>query len=440
MESWELLDTDDSDIIILPQQPTLLPCKRSKPNSRFTTPFKPCSSQPSQSSHPKTQSQNPAPSSSIIPGPAGTIQAAMHRKAVINQNKDPHENNNATSTQEFLMRAVQEDGSNADNDGDFKMNSWLCAMEFIGQEKNNFLIASSLGSIKKCRKSVERLPLVVAIVKSCTPNGLGDLIATLKDTSGTIGANIHRKVLTESEFGKDIAVGATLILHKVAVFSPSPSAYYLNITLNNVLKVISQESGPPSSDTCVASQVRCVASQVRGVASITGMIRKPAFVRLGTAETTTDEDVSEYMKTKGSVGGETLPEEHIPLSGRFSITTNGSSHQRSVEEVKHLVRKGVTKEATIEQSKGDDNGKDQIMTDYDMQPEGIPSGIMDCSRNGTQHAFSAAKPTDNLLDDSEIDRTSGVTKERPQMISKTILPQWTDEQLDELFADGVDDW
>lgn len=89
-----------------------------------------------------------------------------------------------------------------------------------------------------------------------------------------MGASIHRKVLLDEEFGKIISVGAVLVLKKVsfsfyihhisihamnindakhgtlsnyyyyyfyffqvAVFAPSRSAYYLNITLNNVVKV-----------------------------------------------------------------------------------------------------------------------------------------------------------------------------------------------------------
>jgi hypothetical protein len=59
----------------------------------------------------------------------------------------------------------------------------------------------------------------VAIVKTCTPNGLGDVMVTLKDPTGTIDASVHRKVISESEFGRDIRVGAVVILKQVCCFS-----------------------------------------------------------------------------------------------------------------------------------------------------------------------------------------------------------------------------
>lgn len=67
-----------------------------------------------------------------------------------------------------------------------------------------------------------------------------------QDPTGSVGASIHRKVFTEGGFRKDITVGSVLLLQKVAVFSPNGSTCYLNITLSNILKVFSKDSGPPS--------------------------------------------------------------------------------------------------------------------------------------------------------------------------------------------------
>ncbi|KAM0037555.1 putative recombination protein [Helianthus debilis subsp. tardiflorus] len=78
---------------------------------------------------------------------------------------------------------------------------------------------------------------VVAVIKSCTPNGLGDMTVTLKDPTGTVSGTIHHKVLTEGDFRKGTCVGSVLILHKVSVFSPSRSTYYINITKRNLVKV-----------------------------------------------------------------------------------------------------------------------------------------------------------------------------------------------------------
>ncbi|GKB80678.1 reverse transcriptase domain-containing protein [Tanacetum coccineum] len=51
-----------------------------------------------------------------------------------------------------------------------------------------------------------KLDQVVAIVKSCSSNLLGDLTVTIKDLSGTIPGIVHHKVIGEGGYGKDITV------------------------------------------------------------------------------------------------------------------------------------------------------------------------------------------------------------------------------------------
>nr|GEW23332.1 hypothetical protein [Tanacetum cinerariifolium] len=78
---------------------------------------------------------------------------------------------------------------------------------------------------------------IVGIVKSCSPNMLGDLNVTMKDLSGTIPGTIHHKVIGKGGYGKDITVGAAMILTNVSVFSPTSSKHYLNITMRNAVEV-----------------------------------------------------------------------------------------------------------------------------------------------------------------------------------------------------------
>ncbi|GJT11387.1 reverse transcriptase domain-containing protein [Tanacetum coccineum] len=69
-----------------------------------------------------------------------------------------------------------------------------------------------LGDMKKyCIKG--KLELVVGVVKSCTPNSLGDMTVTLKDPTGTMG-----------------------------VWTPKPSQHYLNITIRNIVKVFDKDT------------------------------------------------------------------------------------------------------------------------------------------------------------------------------------------------------
>ncbi|GJT21132.1 transposase, MuDR, MULE transposase domain protein [Tanacetum coccineum] len=86
-------------------------------------------------------------------------------------------------------------------------------------------------------RSIGILTTMVAIVKSCSPNALGDLNVTLKDLSGTVPGTIHYKVLDVGSYEKDITVGAVMILVNVSVFTPKLSKHYLNITKRNVIEV-----------------------------------------------------------------------------------------------------------------------------------------------------------------------------------------------------------
>nr|GEV36347.1 RNA-directed DNA polymerase, eukaryota, reverse transcriptase zinc-binding domain protein [Tanacetum cinerariifolium] len=87
---------------------------------------------------------------------------------------------------------------------------------------------------------------VVAIIKSCSSNVIGDLTVTMKDLSGTILGTIHHKVIGEGGYEKDIIVEAALILAKVLAFSPKPSKHYLNITIRNVVKIFCKDTIPES--------------------------------------------------------------------------------------------------------------------------------------------------------------------------------------------------
>ncbi|GJS20566.1 transposase, MuDR, MULE transposase domain protein [Tanacetum coccineum] len=93
-------------------------------------------------------------------------------------------------------------------------------------------------------KSGLKLDQVVAIVKSCFPNVLGDLTVTMKDLSGTIPGTISHKVIDEGGYGNDIIIKAAMILANVSVFTLKPSKHYLNITMRNVVEVFRKDTVP----------------------------------------------------------------------------------------------------------------------------------------------------------------------------------------------------
>lgn len=111
--------------------------------------------------HCKGQSNNSGSSRPLIPGPAGAIQAAMYaRRSTPNTPLIP--------TQEIVRRVL--DHGSTETDPDFNSHAWLSALQEWG-------IATPLGSLTA---NVERVENVVAVIKSCTPNGFGDAKVTLK--------------------------------------------------------------------------------------------------------------------------------------------------------------------------------------------------------------------------------------------------------------------
>ncbi|GJT99992.1 transposase, MuDR, MULE transposase domain protein [Tanacetum coccineum] len=130
------------------------------------------------------------------------------------------------STQEYMQKVVED--VDDDEDDDFNSGAWVSATNYVKAFVGT--VTRCLGDIDNFMKK-EKLEQVVAIVKSCSPNMLGDLNVTLKDLSGTIPGTIHYKVLDVCSYGNDITAGAAMILANVSVFTHKPSHHYLNITM-----------------------------------------------------------------------------------------------------------------------------------------------------------------------------------------------------------------
>ncbi|GJW43517.1 transposase, MuDR, MULE transposase domain protein [Tanacetum coccineum] len=172
----------------------------------------------------------------IIPDHAGIVQQAkLLKEKVFILDSDRA----LMSTQEYMQKVVEDVGE----DEDFKSGAWVSATNYVNA--NGCTVSGYLGDINNFPKN-EKLEQVVGIVKSCSPNVIGDLTVTIKDLSGTIPGTIHYKVIGEGGYGNDITVGAALILANVSVFTPKPSIHYLNITKRNVVKVFRKDTIPGS--------------------------------------------------------------------------------------------------------------------------------------------------------------------------------------------------
>ncbi|GJR38200.1 ribonuclease H-like domain-containing protein [Tanacetum coccineum] len=144
----------------------------------------------------------------IISGLAVTVQATkLHKQSNIHEGGDE----SVLSTQEYIRKVVEDVGE----DDDSKVGSWVSAIEFVNA--NGGIVNLCLEDMKDYLKN-EKLEQVVAIIKSCAPNALGDLI--------------------------DITVGGALILANILVFSPKQSLHYLKITIRNVVKVFHKDTVP----------------------------------------------------------------------------------------------------------------------------------------------------------------------------------------------------
>ncbi|GKF41105.1 reverse transcriptase domain-containing protein [Tanacetum coccineum] len=139
---------------------------------------------------------------------------------------------------EYMKKVVE----NVGEDENFKSGMWVSVTDYVNA--NGGTVSGCLGDIVNFLKN-EKLDQVVAIVKSYSSNVIEDLTVTIKDFSGAIPGTIHHKVIGEGSYGKNITVGAALILANVLVFSPKPSMpsqHYLNITKRNVVKVFRKDT------------------------------------------------------------------------------------------------------------------------------------------------------------------------------------------------------
>nr|GEY17440.1 hypothetical protein [Tanacetum cinerariifolium] len=137
----------------------------------------------------------------IIPGPAGIVQQAKLLKARdILLGWDWA----VLSTQEYMKKVAEDVG----DDEDFKREPWVSATDYV----------HATGGIV---------------------TGL-----TMKDLSGNIPGTIHHKVIGDRGYGKNITVGAAMILANVSVFTHKPPKHYL--TMRNMVKVFRKDTIPGS--------------------------------------------------------------------------------------------------------------------------------------------------------------------------------------------------
>ncbi|GJR40679.1 transposase, MuDR, MULE transposase domain protein [Tanacetum coccineum] len=208
-DPWEYsLDIDDSDL-------HLTPVLRSSSSTHV---------------EPSPYTPNPV---TIIPGPAGVVQ--LSNSICVEPSFSTPNPVRIIPGPAGLQKVIEDVGE----DADFNSGAWVSATNYVNAFGGT--VTGCLGDIDNFLKK-GKLEQVVAIVKSCSSNALGDLNITLKDLSGTVPGTVHYKVLDVGSYEKDITVGVAMILANVSVFTPKPSKHYLNITKRNVVEVFRKDT------------------------------------------------------------------------------------------------------------------------------------------------------------------------------------------------------
>ncbi|XP_027125422.1 uncharacterized protein [Coffea arabica] len=441
MEPWEeALDLDDSDI------PSLLrPCKRhhrqtsisaaaTTTSTSLSQPtLRPCSNRPQtlvieeeteQQQHQEQQRQQFSRPISpqrrrIIPGPAGAVQSAMLQK---NRDREKEHlfssqtsDSNPIPTQEYIRRAVE---NAPEFDDDFSSDPWLSALQFIGTV-DGVVPSVPLNSIHQCANN-GKVDQVVAVIKSCTQSSLGGLMVTLKDPTGTICASVHQKVLSESHFAKDFVNGSVLILQKVSIFSSSKLMHYLNIMPRNLVKVVNKDNGPPTEKSSLAYSVKHVAP---GGA---GSPEKRSTPENGASGEMTDRmqhniDASGSLHINDQIESRILLNQSLTCSSRLGLKAKLVDKEPS--SLRQDAAQGLSEEAASKRT-----GYNEEVVSLDNE-----RGLKVADINERLHNDDVAKSlmTNHVVQEIQEDNT--VQKQR-QPVTSATLPQWTDEQLEELFA------
>ncbi|GJW31641.1 hypothetical protein Tco_0051673 [Tanacetum coccineum] len=147
---------------------------------------------------PSSSTPNPV---SIIPGHAGIVQQAKLLKEMDNL---LGWDGAVMSTQEYMQKVVED----VDDDDDFNSGAWVSATNYVNAFGGT--VTGCLGDIDNFLKK-GKLEQVVAIVKSCSPNMLGDLNMTERsirspysDKKSFVGRRKEKADVAPGNVGRDL--------------------------------------------------------------------------------------------------------------------------------------------------------------------------------------------------------------------------------------------
>ncbi|XP_019851238.1 PREDICTED: endochitinase A-like [Amphimedon queenslandica] len=110
----------------------------------------------------------------------------------------------------------------------------------------NANIASIIRQASKKELPNGKVPHLCALVKSIVTS-TKSATALLQDPSGEMHAAVH--ILVMEEYKDEFVEGSVAILRQVSVFSPSSRKHYLNVTLDNIVRIYPPQQSTNASST-----------------------------------------------------------------------------------------------------------------------------------------------------------------------------------------------
>ncbi|KAL6181432.1 hypothetical protein ACLB2K_048087 [Fragaria x ananassa] len=242
-----------------------------------------------------------------------------------------------------------------------------------------------------------------------------------------VGATIHRKALSEGEFGKSISVGAVLVLQKVAVFSPSRSACYLNVTLNNIVKVISKDSGLLATKEFPISPVNTPAPISAESSKTLRMAQETSLPAQSTQR------IMKYLRQNTNVTGSENTEKHMEaghtapgriLSGHAHSASQYAAVEMEPSLVEMAIPNGINK-MSVREDVIDSEHLTGVAEELRMAEEDNSSSISQC--------ISGSANSTEIPDNHG--RITGAKRPRQPLSLTTALPDYTEEQLNQFDFD-----
>lgn len=180
-----------------------------------------------------------------FPGPAGCLPNLIQGQSMESIRVTLPASPSPSTTPRIKRIAVSSNVSTSttsqiSNEDEFSQPPWTIMMQELDTSDpiTAHLMKFNIASTIKLANSRElingKIPHLRVLVKTIVNNSRNSS-AVMKDPTGEMLATVHMKI--SEEYKEEWSPGCCVILRQVSVFSPSPRKHYLNITLDNIVRI-----------------------------------------------------------------------------------------------------------------------------------------------------------------------------------------------------------